>query len=618
MRKSLVLLLVISVGLSLNAYILNYGVGYGSMSSALYNNQVLTGVEYGEWMTRYNLGIDTTVISTEMMMGFFVSPFKNFRIGFDASFYGGGVSSLFDFSYSVDGFIGGDISGGMVVKSFGGFFEYYYSPKNIDPLRAGVSIKLITGYCPEFEYFYPDSSRNAYSIPPVGKFSIGPIIAGEIGMGPYHGTINLGYIGGVSPVYGTDANDFIFAIGGGLYFYPYLYTYLSYNLRSFNQWIELGSSFSTQKGRFNIFIMFPHDIVPFSPVERYKNTWVAGITISSGSIIAIKDKEKEEKEDTVKQVKQDTIYVGVKYEYKNVIMGVVKNKFGEPLKNVLVACGDKRVYTNDEGSFKFVIEKDGPVIIVFKKMGYKWHKESFVLKKGEGKVLEITMEEANPVYDVTGRIRYKGKPVIATIMVKPDTIPPVMSSPNGTYRLKLPPHEYIMEVYYNGQKMYEEPLIVKSSPIIRNINLTEGSHTTVVSPSAITQKHEGTQIVPINPTVNVYEEGGKLVTPPIEFFENGINLKDSSIPVIEGIAWYLSHNKMIKIEIRSYTDPYTIAKVGDITLARAEKIKKMICDYGINPNRIICKGYGSSNPIYDNATKYGRKMNNRIEIIVIK
>ncbi len=46
---------------------------------------------------------------------------------------------------------------------------------------------------------------------------------------------------------------------------------------------------------------------------------------------------------------------------------------------------------------------------------------------------------------------------------------------------------------------------------------------------------------------------------------------------------------------------------------RANSVRYWILNKGIDPNRVIAKGYGEQNPIADNKTDEGRRLNRRIE-----
>ena len=50
---------------------------------------------------------------------------------------------------------------------------------------------------------------------------------------------------------------------------------------------------------------------------------------------------------------------------------------------------------------------------------------------------------------------------------------------------------------------------------------------------------------------------------------------------------------------------------------RANSVSNYLRIQGVDGNRIVSNGYGSSNPIASNATAAGREQNRRVEIVLI-
>jgi len=94
-------------------------------------------------------------------------------------------------------------------------------------------------------------------------------------------------------------------------------------------------------------------------------------------------------------------------------------------------------------------------------------------------------------------------------------------------------------------------------------------------------------------------------------------LKVNTYPQLDSVATVLKANTEMKIEIDSYTD-----NTGDVVANKtlSEMRAKTVFDYivakGIEATRMSYAGFGSLNPIADNTTAMGRKINNRIEIKV--
>lgn len=69
------------------------------------------------------------------------------------------------------------------------------------------------------------------------------------------------------------------------------------------------------------------------------------------------------------------------------------------------------------------------------------------------------------------------------------------------------------------------------------------------------------------------------------------------------------------VEVRAYSDDRGNDKFNQqITSKQADRISHLLSQSGIDPDRIESKGYGEANPVADNATSAGRKLNRRLEL----
>lgn len=96
-------------------------------------------------------------------------------------------------------------------------------------------------------------------------------------------------------------------------------------------------------------------------------------------------------------------------------------------------------------------------------------------------------------------------------------------------------------------------------------------------------------------------------------------LKNESIAELDNLVNLLSANKNIVIEIGGYTDSTGSA---DHNLVLSEKRALAVVNYiinkGISSDRLKYKGYGNTDPIGNNDTTEGRKLNRRTEAKVIE
>ena len=102
-------------------------------------------------------------------------------------------------------------------------------------------------------------------------------------------------------------------------------------------------------------------------------------------------------------------------------------------------------------------------------------------------------------------------------------------------------------------------------------------------------------------------------------FESGkANLEPESFPVLDELVAYLVRKEDEKIEVGGHTD--NVGKpAANLTLSldRANTVRAYLLTKGIDPERVIAKGYGMTVPIEDNKTEEGRAQNRRTEVTIL-
>ncbi len=125
----------------------------------------------------------------------------------------------------------------------------------------------------------------------------------------------------------------------------------------------------------------------------------------------------------------------------------------------------------------------------------------------------------------------------------------------------------------------------------------------------------------LNMGVQVQEANGQiyLIMPGnITFDSNDANIKPAFQPVLNSIAKVINEYSKTMVQVNGYTDSTGSAATNNsLSLMRANSISNYLRLRGVNGNRIVSNGYGSSNPIASNATAAGREQNRRVEIVLI-
>jgi len=101
----------------------------------------------------------------------------------------------------------------------------------------------------------------------------------------------------------------------------------------------------------------------------------------------------------------------------------------------------------------------------------------------------------------------------------------------------------------------------------------------------------------------------------INFEESSNTFRSSAYPRLERVIALAGSCPFAQIQVTGHSD-----SSGDedwnkaLSLKRAQAVSDFVVSRGISRDRLQVTGAGSSAPIADNATRYGRSLNRRIEI----
>ena len=120
--------------------------------------------------------------------------------------------------------------------------------------------------------------------------------------------------------------------------------------------------------------------------------------------------------------------------------------------------------------------------------------------------------------------------------------------------------------------------------------------------------------------VDIHFEPPKLFTLDRVHFESGkSSLTKDSYAEMKELLEFMKLKKLVVIEIAGHTD--NVGQPEDnllLSQQRAESVRSYLITNGIEPVRVIAKGYGESQPTATNDTEAGRQINRRTEIRIIK
>ena len=103
------------------------------------------------------------------------------------------------------------------------------------------------------------------------------------------------------------------------------------------------------------------------------------------------------------------------------------------------------------------------------------------------------------------------------------------------------------------------------------------------------------------------------------FFETGLyTFSKESSPALNVLVDALKTKTTMVIEIGGHTDNIgNPASNQKLSADRAKAVRDYLIKHGIEPKRLIAKGYGDTQPVASNETPEGRQQNRRTEVRII-
>lgn len=103
----------------------------------------------------------------------------------------------------------------------------------------------------------------------------------------------------------------------------------------------------------------------------------------------------------------------------------------------------------------------------------------------------------------------------------------------------------------------------------------------------------------------------------ILFASNGDRLNQQFYPVLDSTQEVLAEYEQTGIFVLGHADSVGPAAYNlALSRRRAESVASYLVFKGVAGNRILVQGYGEEKPIAGNATKQGRQLNRRVEILI--
>jgi len=119
----------------------------------------------------------------------------------------------------------------------------------------------------------------------------------------------------------------------------------------------------------------------------------------------------------------------------------------------------------------------------------------------------------------------------------------------------------------------------------------------------------------VNPTTICEQQFAVFRVDPVAFEESGTAMRASAYPALDRVVALADACRAATLTITGHTDSSGNETWNQrLSLARAESVAAHLGSRGIAADRLAVVGAGSSVPVADNTTRYGRSMNRRIDI----
>ena len=116
------------------------------------------------------------------------------------------------------------------------------------------------------------------------------------------------------------------------------------------------------------------------------------------------------------------------------------------------------------------------------------------------------------------------------------------------------------------------------------------------------------------------DRGVQIFLPSAALFETGksdLNVTKSEA-YLRRVTQLLNTKTVNKIQLEGHTDTVGSATTNQaLSEARAKSVREALVKLGIAPERISTAGYAFNRPVASNATEEGRKLNRRVELLIV-
>jgi outer membrane protein OmpA-like peptidoglycan-associated protein len=225
--------------------------------------------------------------------------------------------------------------------------------------------------------------------------------------------------------------------------------------------------------------------------------------------------------------------------------------------------------------------------------------ESLNIRERKDSTVTLPVEKEVPLKKnqmvVRGKISNlkNGKGISATLDFKNDSLYSTTSDSDGSFKIIVPASKsYNIVVNAKGFVNLSEHLDISTLPL---------------------------NTVEMNFKLQPIEIGTVVNLKSVLFYMGTTALLEESYPELDVVVDFLKSNPKIEIQLEGHTDNRGDARRNQIlSQQRVDKIKSYLVSKGIGSRRIKGKGYGGTKPIATSDNEEARKLNRRVEFVIVK
>jgi outer membrane protein OmpA-like peptidoglycan-associated protein len=114
------------------------------------------------------------------------------------------------------------------------------------------------------------------------------------------------------------------------------------------------------------------------------------------------------------------------------------------------------------------------------------------------------------------------------------------------------------------------------------------------------------------------ERGVVVTVDDVLFDRNRAALRTEALPDLSRIADFLRVHDDLDVLVEGHADATERDRGAlDLSLARAESVERYLVAQGIEPDRVVTRGFGASDPAAPTDSYRERQLNRRVEIVVV-